>query len=81
MPRDISGQGLIRGLERLGYCCTRQKGSHVRMSLDRNGVHHVTIPLHDPLKVGTLAAILGDVAQHLEMDRDELIQNWISEFR
>ncbi|MEI7921588.1 MAG: hypothetical protein WCJ40_06730 [Planctomycetota bacterium] len=51
------------------------------MSLDRNGVHHVTIPLHDPLKVGTLAAILGDVAQHLEMDRDELIQNWISEFR
>jgi len=34
--------------------------------------HHVTVPLHDPLKVGTLAAILADVAAHQKMSRDEL---------
>jgi hypothetical protein len=26
------------------------------------------------LKVGTLAAILGDVANHLKVDRDELLK-------
>jgi hypothetical protein len=31
------------------------------------GEHHVTIPRHDPLKVGTLAGILGDVAAWLEI--------------
>ena len=33
---------------------------------------HVTIPQHKALKVGTLNAILTDVAAYLEMDRAEL---------
>jgi hypothetical protein len=32
----------------------------------------VTIPRHDPLRIGTLSAILVDVAQHFGMTRDEL---------
>ena len=36
--------------------------------------HHVTVPAHDPLKVGTLAGILGDVAAHLQLERDELLR-------
>ena len=45
------------------------------MRLTRSGAaaHHITIPAHDPLKLGTLAAILGDVAAHLRIDRDELL--------
>jgi hypothetical protein len=34
----------------------------------------VTIPAHDPLKIGTLAAILSDVASHLKLDRDALVK-------
>ena len=34
--------------------------------------HHVTIPQHKTLNVGTLNAILTDVAAYLEMDRAEL---------
>jgi hypothetical protein len=34
----------------------------------------VAIPAHDPLESGTLAAILKDVADHLQLDRDELIE-------
>jgi hypothetical protein len=34
----------------------------------------VTIPAHDPLKLGTLAAILSDVAQNLGVDRDDLVR-------
>jgi hypothetical protein len=36
--------------------------------------NHVTIPAHDPLKIGTLAAILADIAAHLKIDRDELLR-------
>ena len=36
--------------------------------------HHATIPSHDPLKVGTLAAILADVADHLKIGREELLK-------
>jgi hypothetical protein len=33
----------------------------------------VTIPRHSPLRVGTFAAILDDVAEHFGIGRDELI--------
>jgi predicted RNA binding protein YcfA (HicA-like mRNA interferase family) len=63
LPRDVSGDRLVRALERLGYRAIRQKGSHVRMRHDGPPVHVVTIPLHNPLKTGTLHAILSEVAQ------------------
>jgi hypothetical protein len=48
--------------------------SQLRLSTKERAQHHVTIPNHDPLKVGTLAGILNEVAGHLEISRDELIQ-------
>jgi len=39
-----------------------------------NGVHHITVPNHDPLRIGTLASILDDVAAHFNMNRDELMR-------
>ncbi len=74
LPRDISGPELARSLKKLGYETTRQTGSHLRLTTNERGQHHVTIPNHDPLKVGTLAGILGDVATHFEISRDELVQ-------
>ena len=34
--------------------------------------HHVTIPAHSDLKVGTLGSILSDVAEYLSKDRESL---------
>jgi hypothetical protein len=34
--------------------------------------HHVTVPRHESLRVGTLSAILADVSAYLKLDRDEL---------
>jgi hypothetical protein len=34
--------------------------------------HHITIPAHSPLKVGTLSAILRDLAEYLSLDREIL---------
>jgi hypothetical protein len=42
------------------------------------GEHHVTIPKHDPLRIGTLAAILDAVAKHHGMTRDALLQRLLS---
>jgi predicted RNA binding protein YcfA (HicA-like mRNA interferase family) len=72
LPRDVSGQDLARLLKKYGYTATRQTGSHMRLSTQQNGVHHVTIPAHDPLKLGTLSAILADISGHLQITRDEL---------
>jgi len=74
LPRDLSGADLAKRLGHLGYAVTRQTGSHLRLTTSEHGQHHVTIPNHDPLKVGTLAGILNDVGAHLEIGRDELIR-------
>ncbi len=74
LPRDLTGAELVKALGKLGYRVTRQAGSHVRLTTDQPSQHHVTIPAHDPLKLGTLSAILSDVAGHLQIDRDELLK-------
>ena len=74
LPRDLSGHELVKALGRAGYRIVRQSGSHLRLTADSPPAHHVTIPAHSPLKLGTLAAILGDVAGHLKIDRDELLK-------
>ncbi len=74
LPRDLSGLDLARALVRVGYQVTRQTGSHVRLSLSEAPQHHITIPAHQPLKVGTLAAILSEVSARLQVDRADLLQ-------
>jgi len=74
VPRDLSGTALAKALSRAGYTVTRQTGSHIRLATQFPTQHHVTIPAHDPLKVGTLSGILGDVAAHLKLTREELMQ-------
>jgi predicted RNA binding protein YcfA (HicA-like mRNA interferase family) len=73
LPRDLSGSDLAKALTKLGYVVTRQKSSHIRMTTQQNGQHHVTVPDHDPIKVGTLADILKDVADHFGLQREELL--------
>jgi len=73
IPRNLTGKDLIRSLKKLGYLPTRQSGSHIRLSTMVNGEHHITIPNHSPLKVGTLSAILNDIATHHGVNKAELI--------
>jgi predicted RNA binding protein YcfA (HicA-like mRNA interferase family) len=75
LPRDISGKQLAQLLSRYEYIVTRQSGSHIRLTTQIGGEHHITIPAHDDLRVGTLSAILMDIAEHLGIDRNELIES------
>lgn len=74
IPRDLSGRELLKALRQLGYEPTRQNGSHIRLTSYKNGEHHVTIPNHDPLKIGTLSAILDQVAEHFHLTKLELFK-------
>jgi predicted RNA binding protein YcfA (HicA-like mRNA interferase family) len=74
LPRDVSGDDLAKALGVLGYRLTRQTGSHLRLTTTERGEHHVTVPRHAALRVGTLAGVLGDVAQHVGLPREELIE-------
>jgi predicted RNA binding protein YcfA (HicA-like mRNA interferase family) len=51
----LSGAEVIRGLEQLGFVQVRQRGSHVVL---RRGGSGTVVPLHKPVKIGTLAGIL-----------------------
>jgi predicted RNA binding protein YcfA (HicA-like mRNA interferase family) len=74
LPRDVAGRELASALNRLGYEITHQTGSHMRLTTQRDGEHHVTIPAHDPIRVGTLSAILRDIAEHHGLSRDDLLR-------
>lgn len=73
IPRDLSGKALVQKLKTLGYQQTRQIGSHIRLTTEENGTHHITIPEHNPLKLGTLSNILKEVASHFKISKEELI--------
>ena len=74
LPRDLSGAELVKKLGTLGYRETRQTGSHIRLTCATPEQHHLTIPNHDALRIGTLAAILADIAARQNLTRDELIE-------
>ena len=72
LPRDLSGRELAKALHQFGYTVTRESGSHMRLTTQQGSEHHVTIPDHRHLRLGTLAGIIAEVAAHLGLDRAEL---------
>ena len=71
LPRDISSTELIRNLYKLGYQISRQKGSHIRLTTFKGGEHHVTIPNHLSIRLGTLSSIINDIASHSKKTKEE----------
>lgn len=72
IPRDISGKDLVKSLKKYGYEIVGQNGSHMKVTTHTNGQHHLAIPNHDPIKIGTLNGILTEVAKHFGIDKAEV---------
>lgn len=53
--RGLSGERLVRALEKLGFVRVRQRGSHVVV---RRGDKGTVVPMHKELAIGTLRGIL-----------------------
>jgi len=66
----VSGDDVLTMLIREGYVVQSRKGSHVTIKSSSEPYHRVTIPLHNPLKKGTLLNILSQV----NMGREELLK-------
>lgn len=63
----LSGQDIVKALERLGFEPIRQRGSDVVM---RRGSQGTVVPLHKEVKTGTLAGII----RQAELSHDEFIK-------
>jgi len=78
MPRDIGAKELIKALNGFGYIVTRQIGSHIRLTLiNAPNEFHVTIPDHNPIKIGTLNSIIKEVANQLSISKAEIINKLV----
>ncbi len=42
IPRNLSGEQLVKALAKYGYVKTRQTGSHIRLTTTIKGEHHIT---------------------------------------
>jgi len=63
LPRDVHGPEAVRALRRLGFAERRQTGSHV--ILRRDG-RTVVVPMHRPIKPGTLRGLIEQAGLTVE---------------
>ena len=74
IPRDVSGTQLANVLcRRWQYAKVHQVGSHIILETSTPTHQRVAIPEHNPIRLGTLIAILRAVAQHKGVARDAII--------
>ena len=76
LPRDLSGAELIKLLCRhYGYRRENQEGSHVILETSHPRQHRISIPDHNPLRVGTLNAILRAVANVHGIEKEDILRH------
>jgi len=76
--RSLSAKDVIKLLKMYGYEVVSQRGSHIKITTQLNGQHHLAIPNHDPIKIGTLNAILRQVAEHHNQTKEDVIRKLFS---
>jgi len=77
-PRSLSAKELIKLLKIYGYNVSSQRGSHIKVTTQKGGEHHLAIPNHNPMKIGTLNAILRQVAEHLGKTKEDVLKEIFS---
>ena len=75
LPRDVSGADLAKTLSRFGYQVTRQTGSHLRLTTQEQGEHHISVPTHKALPLGTLRSVLQEVGKHCGLSLDAVARS------
>ena len=76
VPRDLSGTQLIKVLCRdWGYRQVHQEGSHVILQTETPGHQRLSVPNHNPLRVGTLNSLVRAVATHKGVDRQTVLDS------
>ena len=63
LPRDVNGEEAAKALRRLGFLELRQAGSHRIM---RREARTVVVPMHRPIKPGTLKGLIEQAGVSVE---------------
>jgi predicted RNA binding protein YcfA (HicA-like mRNA interferase family) len=65
LPSDLSGQELVKILQRIGFLVNRQRGSHIVLRRE-DPYARVVVPDHKRLRPGTLRQILSEAGLTVE---------------
>ena len=60
LPRDISGQDVVKALEKVGYYVDHQKGSHIILKNVNRHLPRLSVPAHKAIRVGLLKKLIRD---------------------
>ncbi len=69
LPRDVNGSDAVKALRRLGFEECRQTGSHAIL---RKKNRTVVVPMHKPIKPGTLKGLIEQAGITVELFVAEL---------
>ncbi len=70
LPRQISGQEIVKALLKLGYQVDHQTGSHIILRQNQQPFRRLTVPNHKDLAPGTLRAIIRQAG----LTREEFLE-------
>jgi predicted RNA binding protein YcfA (HicA-like mRNA interferase family) len=74
LPRDLSGAELVKVLIRdFGYRKINQEGSHIILETTTPSHHRLSVPSHNPVRIGTLNSILNAVARVKGIEKQMII--------
>jgi predicted RNA binding protein YcfA (HicA-like mRNA interferase family) len=74
IPRDLSGAQLVKVLCRdWQYRVVHQEGSHIILQTDTPTPQRLSVPNHNPLRVGTLNGIVRAMSVHKGVERQQLL--------
>jgi predicted RNA binding protein YcfA (HicA-like mRNA interferase family) len=74
LPRELYDRDLARVLcNRWAYRQVNQVGSHIVLQTETPQHHRLSVPDHKPLRIGTLNAILRQVAAAKGVAREDLL--------
>jgi predicted RNA binding protein YcfA (HicA-like mRNA interferase family) len=74
LPRGLYGRELARVLcAHWAYRQVNQVGSHIILQTEIQQHHRLSVPDHKPLRIGTLNAILREVAAAKGVTREDIL--------
>jgi len=76
LPRNLKGSSLADVLCRQwDYHLVHQQGSHIILDTQIPEHQRISIPNHNPLRIGTLNSILKTVSAHKKVSKQDILDS------
>jgi predicted RNA binding protein YcfA (HicA-like mRNA interferase family) len=76
LPRNVSGDQLADHIcKHWGYTRIAQVGSHIMLRTETPSRSKQVIPAHSPMRIGIFSKILGQIAAHKQVSREDILRD------